>query len=467
MVIKLFLQRCCVLFFLLLAISSAQASERPMLTFNCPRSVGQSDFDFANQVYSEVFSPMGYDFRFVYLARRDAVKQLAQGQLDGDCARAPNFLELTGLTNLIRIETPLRTAAFETWYRDEIESNTPYKDIHLGYNGSTLFLKKNLEIMGFGKLTSFDDYQSLADALVNGEIDALFNYEEAIAPYKKALHEQGAYLADTPIVFPVHTYVSEKYATLVPEIESKMNRYLKYNPYYPPIVPPVRVIDKSLEHKPSILFSCILQSKSFVFMNLYDIYSQIFKTLGYNFHMVSMNLPREAIEFGQGNVDGSCGLPSGLGAKLIGAKQVNAVVGTNKIKIWGLKAMPELRQLSDIPAGAKVAVIRGGHISREILQAQGLKVTVVNSVVSGLKMLNASRIDFFIGSSIGAKRVFQKIELRQPVFTVGYLRQDNITPFLSHKNSHLSESMAIELNRYFTDTRNRHKLEVLDLLDIY
>lgn len=200
-----------------------------------------------------------------------------------------------------------------------------------------------------------------------------------------------------------------------------------------------------------IVFTCTINESNQDYHVLMQVYTEAFAALGYEFSMVSPPARRGIAMLDAGTVDGDCGR-TGRFIEIVGTDnlviveepifRIDTTVWTNapNIKFF---ALPE-----EMGQGVRVGYVRGYVGIRSILDTlNNVKVLPITNTSIGMKMLNANRLDFFVGLDSKIRQELTKTEFKRPFYVAGQIGHSNLYPYLTKKHAHLVDGLAKEIKR--------------------
>ncbi len=420
-----------------------RGDERPTLTFTCLTDASQLGFRYYKEINRQVFGDMGYNFKLEHDNQSDALRRLRSGEVDGDCGRHNQFIELTGIRTLVQAQHPFRVVTFNLWQKPNISASTTRSDMSVGYNSNMLFIKTILERMKFKQLTGLVSNEQLVDRVIDGSLDATINFGTAMEPFQRKMSQNGIINKGPILSVPIYSLFQKRHEHLVGDYSQRLKMALIAKPFRPPFN---ARIPKKFPNE--IVFSCSIPTNSQTFTRVERVYRAAFDALGFNFRMISLPRVRESAELQRQNISGSCGRAASFLTEDMPAVAVDVKVASPELNVWSRDANDQLDSLSDIPAGSLAAYVRGSTtIERNpiILNMKSVQFVGVANTAVGIRMLDALRVDYYLESKVNAANVLNSIRTRNSIYNVGEIPGERITPLLTEQWKHLAEPLEKEL----------------------
>lgn len=138
------------LVFALLFCAGTITHARDSIVFTCVLKKTESEYKLLRDLYVQAFDKLDMDFSFLLTPGRRAVVAAASGQSDGNCARAYNYIERSGVPNLVRVDTSIASVDVQIWSRSS-EISLPLgvamfkPGTRVGYEGHSLWVEDYLD----------------------------------------------------------------------------------------------------------------------------------------------------------------------------------------------------------------------------------------------------------------------------------------------------------------------------------
>ncbi|MGH1372900.1 MAG: hypothetical protein ACRBBW_12730 [Cellvibrionaceae bacterium] len=424
-------------------IEADATGERPKLVFSCPTTPGERGFQYFERIHRELFDEMGYDFELRSQARQDVIRLLKEGAIDGDCGRHKRFVELSGLDNVVRSNTPLRSVVFSLWQREGGSKETARSQLTIAHQKNLLFLTPALETMGFKSVVLADSSDALIRGLIRGDFDAFVHYDTAAEANRKTLETLDIKNQGQVISLPIYTYFQKKHKGLLKEYSERLKRKLNAKPFKPPHDPHIPT-PKGNE----ILFTCSIPADSPRFRQLSWIYGKVFKAQGHSFKMVSVPRARESVELKRQRVSGSCARAVSFIKQTPNIVGLDVHVANSVLQLWSRTIKEKFSTLGELPTGSSLAYVRGTHAIETLLASQtsNLRYVEVPNTSVGIRMLDAGRLDYFVGFRANTAEIIHSLSTRNDLFVVGELEGEPVHPILTEHHSALREATTRLLN---------------------
>ncbi len=107
---------CWLLIFLVVAISPVTHA-RDSILFTCSIDKSEPQYEDLLDLYKEAFDAFDMEFSMRPESARRAMASAASGQTDGDCTRVHDYIEVTGVTTLVRVDVPVVSVEAQVWTR--------------------------------------------------------------------------------------------------------------------------------------------------------------------------------------------------------------------------------------------------------------------------------------------------------------------------------------------------------------
>lgn len=198
-----------------------------------------------------------------------------------------------------------------------------------------------------------------------------------------------------------------------------------------------------------IVFACSFDESSPDLLAVKRIYSEAFAALGYDFSMIYPPAGRGIAMLDSGLVDGDCGR-NGKFIEMTGSHNLLRVlepIRNVNVSVWTNSPNIKISTLTDINRkGVQVGYVRGLIGVRSILDSFGnIKKLSLNDTVTGLKMLSANRLNFFVGVDSNVRQGLRVMEFQNPIYLAGRLSRSNLYPYLNKEHAHMAKRLAKEL----------------------
>jgi hypothetical protein len=200
-----------------------------------------------------------------------------------------------------------------------------------------------------------------------------------------------------------------------------------------------------------IVFTCTVNEVNRNYIDLSEIYTEAFAALGYEFEMLTPPAGRGIAMLVSEVVDGDCGR-SGRFIEITGMHNLQKVpepIREVSVSIWTNLPGLKTASLSDVDKqGGRVGYVRGYVGIRSMLDSLShLEPISLNDTVTGMKMLSANRLDFFVGLDAKIRLEMATLEFKHPIYRSGRLDSTYIYPYLTKKHAHLAVGLAKEIRR--------------------
>lgn len=434
-----------------LAAESAEIQDK-RIHFTCTGRPTESGYQYVEKLYRRAFASMGYKFSMSHAPRQQALELLRTEQVDGDCGRIATFEEISGLTNILLVNQAYRTVEFSAWHNPKRAISQDRSQIHVGYLQDSIFIPSFLTDMGYRRISSFNNNQSLIKALADQKIDLIMHYNAAMISARKNHPELDFKYHSHILSLPMHGILLKKHAHLASALSTFIERYTARSPYQPPVTLPKPTGPNEFTQ---LKFSCPIPSDNTYFPLIEKAFNKSFHQMGYHINLVSMSRAREIAELRQGNMDGSCGRTRLLGESLKDQMILIDVPATPmRLQLWGTTPNLNIQSFSKIPKGSRIAAERGTAALLPHLK-QHFPITLeYASAKSGLTALSHGKIDFYIDipESIGIN--LEKVNSQIPIYLNGEIKGPNVYPLLHVRHKFLQPQLT-ELLRKQAQTKNQ------------
>lgn len=437
------------------ALGETKTLERPQMVFTCLTQANQLGFQYFEKTHRKIFADMGYEFRLEHSDKDQALAGLKSGKFDGDCGRHSDFIKLTGLNHLIRASYPFRVISFNLWYGPNTPSDKPRKSLSVGYNNNLLFIRPTLERMDFRKLKGLPNETQIVNGLVNGSFDATISFGTAMEPFSELILAKGIRNEGPALSVPVYTLLHDRHAALVDDYNRRLKQALIERPFKPPFS--ARIPQRQANE---IIFSCSVPKDSNRFALLEQVYSEAFNALGYKFRLISLPRVRESAELNRQNIAGSCGRTSSFLRTNPKAVAVNIPAAYANLRIWSRSPNEIFTSIADIPPRSRIGYVRGSSAIEQggiVDNHPRLSFLGVTNTAVGIKMLDAKRIDYYLGFKINTINILTSITTRNSIYSAGDIDGEKIVPILTEQWGHLATDLEREL-KLLMEKHNANKL---------
>ena len=200
------------------------------------------------------------------------------------------------------------------------------------------------------------------------------------------------------------------------------------------------------ESKKTIVFSTIYTESLSSFREMFLIYSEAFKRLGYNFKLVNLPGERAIVDANSGVVDGEATRVASLESvkypNLIRVEEPIMVVKEGaystdtSIKINGWESLRG--------KGFKVGILKGiKSVERKLpLYVEKENIVTLTNFIQCLKMLQARRIDILIIGTVIEESVPMKSDTYKDIKRVGIVEEKFVYPWLHKRHKELVPRLA-------------------------
>lgn len=425
------------------ASGETKALKRPQIVFTCLTQPNQLGFQHFERIHREIFDDMGFEFRLEHSDKEHALAGLKSGKFDGDCGRHSEFVELTGLDHLIRASHPFRVVSFNLWYGPNTPKDKPRQTLSVGYNNNLIFIRPILERMYFQELRGLQNETDIISGLVDESLEATISFGTAMEPFREKLAEKGISNEGPILSVPIYSLLHSKHTALVDDYNRRLKQALIDKPFKPPFS--ARIPSRQVNE---VIFSCSVPKDSPQFALLELVYREAFEALGHKFRLISLPRVRETAELHRQNIGGSCGRTASLLATNPEITGIDITAAYADLRVWSSNPDESFAAIADIPPHSRIGYVRGSTaVENDGPLDNNPQLTflgVANTAV-GIKMLDAKRIDYFLGFKINTINILTSITTRNTIYSAGDISGKRIVPILTEQWSHLATDLESEL----------------------
>jgi len=417
-----------------LEASGPLVDSRPTITFVCEPRPDQPNYRDALIFLTSVFDQLGYRYIQKHAHTSEAIRRLKAGEVDGDCGRLNGFIETSGLNGYEAIGPAYSHASFSRWYLQPPLISREHQRV--GYNSNAIMLKKHLLKMGYKRLFPIIEQRDLTKLLLNGELDVVVNYERAMSFIDSSDKHQKIKSSDSFMTLPVRPYIHKSLAVKFEKrwLLAAEQTFIQHRDS----TGPAEIPEKD---RTKIVFSCSLHADAKLFRYFESTYTQLFRTLGYEFQLISMPRARETHELSKGTIDGSCGRTIFHESHQPNTIRVKEPIVETDIRVWSRIPYGEINSFDDIPASTSLAIVRGTTYLDRKLKGYAGNVVQTPSMTTGVKMLAAGRVDYLLGFEIAFQSLVSDTIIDSPIYGVGTLDSLQIYPYLHQSQIKLAEKL--------------------------
>lgn len=424
---------------------AASGDGRPTLTLTCLSQSNQLGFQYFESINRKIFDEMGYNLKLEHDNHSEVLRRLQSGEIDGDCGRHNDFIELTGIDTLIKAKHPFRVVSFNLWQNPKVPVNRARSSLTAGYNNDLPFIGAHLERIKFQQLTGYPSDAKLIEALITGTLDAIVNFDTAMEPFQKTLKQHNIVNKGAILSVPIYTLLHKRHEHLIDEYSERLKKALATKPFKPPFSARI-----PKQHPNEIVFSCSIPEDSKTFSQIEKIYRMAFDNLGFKFRLISLPRVRESAELKRQNISGSCGRGISFLTDDVTAVTVEVKVAMPDISIWSRTPGNQFRSIEDIPSGSRVTYVRGtSTIERSPMITDQTSITLIGvaNTAVGIRMLDAKRIDYHLESELNTRHILKNMPTQHSIYSAGAISGEMITPLLTEQWKHLAQPLKQELTR--------------------
>lgn len=413
------------------------SSALPSLTLSCLLPQDQAAYPLLQGLLNQAFEPLGYQVQLVDLPTEQVIDGLRSGRLDGDCGRAYNFDQLTGL-NLIKVASPLRNTSLSPWAlagRPQLKQQ-PRSQLRAAYYAPGLALASLVGQLGYAEVLPVADTAAGFALLDQGRVDLFYGYDFAVASYFARRPIQPYQNLGAAMIVPVHLFLHPRHAALAGQLAAHLVQLLVQTPI--PAATP-QAPDSKL--KPFRMV-CVAELESDEFPVIEHYYREIFARLGYQLLLDYEPPQRAAASLRRRLYDGLCGGTDNFNQLWdLSLLRVGAPVAHLALQAWSTD--PALQVLSpQALSGRRVALVRGYPLTLQLLEDIQLQSQEeVTSTGTGLKMLAAKRVDIFLGIDFFVQHSLNRLSLSEAVFGSGLLHRFDVYTYLQPEFAELVTPM--------------------------
>lgn len=205
------------------------------------------------------------------------------------------------------------------------------------------------------------------------------------------------------------------------------------------------------EPRSTIVFSCWIPPSVPLHQRLSTLYTKAFDALGYDFEMYYRPNQRSLMEARAGVTDGDCARTDTYAQENpdMPLVRVEAQIASTSLEVWSSVPGLEINSLDGLAArDYRIGYVRG-HVAVSSLMEHypGLRLTSVTGTEHGLKMLNAGRLDLFLGTSVSTRQEIEALQLPATLYSAGHLMVLRGHPYLSREREALATRLAEELKK--------------------
>ncbi len=209
-------------------------------------------------------------------------------------------------------------------------------------------------------------------------------------------------------------------------------------------------ISAQLQARESLLFTCAKDTTEGPSFSYYrNLYERAFDNIGYDFSIVSEPDMRALTMAATGQSDGICVRPSAYMEQfgIADLIKVKVLIAEADMQIWSHnKDLLITRQTPLSSIGRVASFRRGNYWAKQYLADQeGIIHFDVTTSSTGLKLLAAQRIDFFIGFEPIIGSILSDELLEGKIYAVGTLHRVKLYPYLHKKHSNLIPALELQL----------------------
>ncbi|WP_390618936.1 hypothetical protein [Maricurvus nonylphenolicus] len=424
------------------------------MQFVCTGKPHEAGYKYVEKIYRRAFAKLGYQFSMRHATKEDAINLLRSESVDGDCGRVAHFSELSGLTNTQSIPHAYRMVEFSSWAKADHQLPSSRKDQVIGYNSNALFIPTYLESMGYKKIQGFNNTDSMIQALVDGDIDLLMHYHVGMPKLKESPYAKKVVYHNHILSVPLHGLLLKKHQHLLRDLSDIIARQTTTSPFKATQAPnqPPKTNLKPLK------FSCAIPSSNLYFKVVGDTLNQAFNTMGYHITLQSISRGREIAELKNGNMDGSCGRTNFFANNMQEyVTKLDVPLTKNRFQVWSTTPEAEINSIHDFPPQSSLAVVRGTiSVNQKVRQYLPI-VKQVNSAHTGLQLLAAGEVDFYVDIIQSAGPSLQHLNSQVPIYLSGSIHGAPVYPMLHRKHIYL-QKQATELLRKQLESSNEDHL---------
>ncbi len=415
--------------------SSFSTDTRPTITFVCEPRPNQPNYNDALNYLTGVFDELGYRYIQKHENAKEAIRQLKAGEVDGDCGRLNGFAEMAGLADdYVPLDPVYVHASFSSWYLKR--PTAPRDRLRVGYNSNAILLEKHLREMGFEQLFPITKQADLTQLVIDGELDMVINYDGAMDFAadnidSKALKQTNSFMTQ-PVRPYIHKSLAQKLSKDWPAAAKKSLEAIK-TPYEVTAIP--------AKVKGKVTFSCSLVPNNNLFRYLDHYYSKMFRSLGYEFQLVSMPRTRETHELSKGSIDGSCGRTIAHQSQQANVIRVNTPIIASHIRVWSRNPGHEIESLEELSPSSTLVLVRGTSILDNKLKSFKGQVVHAANMATAVKMLAAGRVDYLIGFELTFQNSIAGAVIQSPIYAVGKFESVALYPYFHDEQLELAQRL--------------------------
>mgnify|MGYP000556526065 CR=1 FL=1 len=222
---------------LLLLSSSPLCLAREKIIFTCAMSEDFPLKALSHKIYSTAFDALGYDFELRLSADLRSVVDAANGTTDGVCSRVYNYNELSGIPNLIRVESPVAKVAIEVWGRNTDLSMSATGDLptapsttdllKVGHKRGSVWIERYLKTQHHADITQLVDVPMGMKMLGGGRLDIFVGIGPQIGFAIKHFHlEDRVHLIGTLATLELYPYLNIRHRELAAPLAEQLNSFI-------------------------------------------------------------------------------------------------------------------------------------------------------------------------------------------------------------------------------------------------
>lgn len=443
----------------LVLLSVSATGGEGVMKINCTSPKGQVDADYTASLIQPVAEKHGFELLFTVGQGPTIIDELRRGELDGDCGRIEGFNEEAGL-NLIRVEPAVRRVRFALWGFDAafpLREVDP-KHLRVGYLATTQIAPLLADQMGYTNIHKFTSMDALAQALLEGQVDVMLNYQALVSGYNLKA-DRKLYRLRHVVTFPVYIYLQSRFQNLVADLSHAISAKTKAKPYEPypdKEIPPLA--------DDVITFGCSVPKHSLAFSKLEEAYRRAFHAVGYDFRMFSLPRVRERVELFSGNIDGTCARgnvsPFSDHPSLL---LVRVPITQITLKVYSRHPFRPVTDLRQLPEGKRIAFVRGTKLAELLLlRAPQLKHVGVVTPEIGVKMLAGERVDYFVGLPAVSDYILNSLNIKKMLYVVSELQPIPLHAFIHKRHITLQEPLEQYFKRVLEERQRKVVLPFLE-----
>lgn len=211
----------------------------------------------------------------------------------------------------------------------------------------------------------------------------------------------------------------------------------------------------AVEARPTIVFSCWVPPNVPLHQHLTKMYVDAFDALGYDFKMHYRPNQRALMEAKAGITDGDCARTDTYGAEgdTSPLVRVETQIASTSLEAWSRDPGMRVTGIDDLSGHQyRIGYVRG-HVAVQALRERypALPLTPVTSTEHGLRMLNAGRLDLYIGTSVSTRQEIAALQLPDAVYSAGHLMVLKGHPYLNAQHRSLAAPLAEALKKQLPD----------------